>query len=437
MGFAEHIINLMQSLYASQQSNVRVCEDTSEWFKVRRGVRQRCILSPYLFILMGELLMRCAQEGYRGGFKIGGRLVTNLRYADDIVLVASSEEELQNLINRVNLVANDLDMRINTKKTEVMKICDDLSPIRVTVAGYPLSETKSFKYFGAMFNAEALCDEEVKTRLARARGRMGKLVPLWRSSTVSNKLKARLIKTLVWPIATYGSEAWTLNKELRGNLEAFEMQCYRKAMRIPYTAHITNEKVLARVGQERGLLGQAIKRKFRYFGHVIRHNCLEKDIMLGTVPGIKRQGGQRRQWLDDITQWSGKRLVDIVRLAENRGQYRSFVFEAANARSPGTVNFQYTPRSRAWSAPNKFFLVFGNMDTGGFLAPLKYPSKVGKPIFLVDIFRYFVEINKCEIIFSKNINSSLPKIRKKYCLYNEKITDLIFEILVMAAIQIL
>ena len=121
---------------------------------------------PYLFNIMSELLMRSALEDYRGGFRIGGRLVTNLRYADDIVLVASSESELQDLVNRVN----DLDMRNNTKKTGVTKICDDLSPMRVTVAGYPLSETKSFKYLGAMFKAEALCDEEVRTRLARARG---------------------------------------------------------------------------------------------------------------------------------------------------------------------------------------------------------------------------------------------------------------------------
>jgi len=78
----------------------------------------------------------------------------------------------------------------------------------------------------------------------------------------------------------------------------------------------------------------------RYFGNVTRHNCVEKDITLGTVPGMRQQGGQRRQWLDDITQWSGKRLVDIVSLAENRDQYRRFVFEAANARFPGTVNFQ-------------------------------------------------------------------------------------------------
>jgi len=77
--------------------------------------------------------------------------------------------------------------------------------MRVTVAGdRPLSETKSFKYLGVMFNSEALCDEEVRSRLVRARRRTGELVPLWRSSTVSNKL--------VWPIATYSSEAWTLNK---------------------------------------------------------------------------------------------------------------------------------------------------------------------------------------------------------------------------------
>ena len=73
----------------------------------------------------------------------------------------------------------------------------------------------------------------------------------------------------------------------------------------------------------------------------------------------------------------------------------------------------YTPGSRAWSAPNKFFLVFGNMDTGGSLALLKYPSKVSRPIFLVGIFRYFVKIDEYEIIVPKNINSSLPKFRKK------------------------
>jgi len=116
---------------------------------------------------------------------------------------------------------------------------------------------------------------------------------------VTNKLKARLIKALVWLIVTYGSEAWTL--KLCENVEAFEMQCYRRAMCISYVEHVTNEEVLRRVSQDKGLLGQVKSRKLKYFGHT-RHKSLEKDIMLGIMPGKRRQGGQKKQWIDDITE---------------------------------------------------------------------------------------------------------------------------------------
>jgi len=208
MGFAKHLVALIRALYENQKSNVRIHGETSGWFQAKQGVRQGCMLSPYLFNLMAELLMRKALDGYEGGFKIGGRCITNLRYADDMVLIASTEKgELQDIVNRLHEAATKLGMKINGKKTEVVKGCDDPKLITVTVAGCTLSETKSFKYLGAMFNSEASCDEEVKSRLAIARQRLGKLVPIWKSCTVSNKLKARLIKVLVWPVVTYGSGA--------------------------------------------------------------------------------------------------------------------------------------------------------------------------------------------------------------------------------------
>jgi len=109
-------------------------------------------------------------------------------------------------------------------------------------------------------------------------------------------------------------------------------------MRISCTEHVTNDEVLQRVGQGRALMGQVKSRKLEYFGHVSRHNSLEKDIMLGFMPGTKRQGGQRRQWIDNVTQWTGKGLVDIVRLAETRDMYGRFVSGAAYARLPGTAH---------------------------------------------------------------------------------------------------
>jgi len=104
---------------------------------------------------------------------------------------------------------------------------------------------------------------------------------------------------LVWPIVATAWEAWTLNKELGVNMEAFEMQCYTRCVHISFTEHVTNDEVLWRQSFD-----GSVTRKLKYFGHVTRHDSLEKDIMLGTMPGTRRQGRQRRQWLDNITQWS-------------------------------------------------------------------------------------------------------------------------------------
>ena len=166
--------------------------------------------------------MRLAVDGFEGGFRTGERLDD---IVDDIVLIASTRE-LQKLVNRVHNAAGSAGMRLNVRKTETMGVTDDKSPITVKVGSETLTEVHSFKYLGTRFNTEATCVEEVKTRLGLARDRLGSLTTLWRSRTLSNESKARLMQALVWPIVTYGAEAWTLNKELTGNIEAFEMQCY-------------------------------------------------------------------------------------------------------------------------------------------------------------------------------------------------------------------
>jgi len=114
-------------------------------------------------------------------------------------------------------------------------------------------------------------------------------------------------------MVTYGAEAWTLNKGLTGNIEAFEMQCYRRILRIPYTEHVSNAEVLDRMEQQRKLLGRIRERKMKYFGRVTRHNSLtEKDVMLGRMLGLRRQGGRRRQWLDDLCDCTDMSLPQLA-----------------------------------------------------------------------------------------------------------------------------
>ena len=155
-----------------------------------------------------------------------------------------------------------------------------------------------------------------------------------RSQAISPPLKPRLIQSLVWFILTYGAEAWTLSKDLRCRIDAFEMQCYSKSMKISYTKHVTNETVLERMDQNRKLLAVVKTRKLKYFGHISRHASLESDIMLGTMPCLRRQGGQ---WIDDLTEWSKNSIPHLVRKAQDRSAYRRFVYRVAHARNPGTA----------------------------------------------------------------------------------------------------
>jgi len=144
MGFPPHLVQLLSSLYRNQKAAVRLNGEISEWFRIYNGVRQGCVISPILFNIQLEIIMRQALEHYNGRFRIGGRRLSNLRYADDIVLLASSPEELQELVNRVCTAGVEYNLRINVKKTQVMTT--DGSVISITADGASLTQVSEFTY---------------------------------------------------------------------------------------------------------------------------------------------------------------------------------------------------------------------------------------------------------------------------------------------------
>ena len=116
MGFSSHVVNLIRSLYSAQEATVRTESGDSEWFTIGQGVRQGCILSPYLFNVYAEYIMRNALDGFSGEVSVGGRQLTNLRYADDTTLIARTAPELQNLIDRVKSTSEEYGLFLNVKK---------------------------------------------------------------------------------------------------------------------------------------------------------------------------------------------------------------------------------------------------------------------------------------------------------------------------------
>ena len=114
------------------------------------------------------------------------------------------------------------------------------------------------------------------------------------------------MKVLVWPVATYGCESWTLRKNEETRLEAFEMKGLSKTLRVSWTAKKTNEWVLNKAGVNRELLDTVKARKLAYYGHTMRKqgNCLEKEIMRGTMPGVRKRVRPRTAWIDNIKSWT-------------------------------------------------------------------------------------------------------------------------------------
>ena len=328
MGYPPHLVNLLAKLYKNQKAAVRVAGVVSDWFRIGKGVRQGCILSPYLFNIVSEMVMRKALHNFQGGITIGGRKISNLRYADDIVLLASSAEELQDLVNRITRAGEEYNLLINSSKTKIMALNGE--PFTIKINNEELEQVNKFTYLGSIIADDSSCSADIKHRLALGNCILTKLKTLWQGHTLTLQTKVRLIKALVWSVTTYGGESWTIKKDDEKKLQAFEMKTLRRVLGISWREHKTNESIIQETGYKREFLGLIKQKKLAYAGHVMRkNNSLEKTIVQGMVPGKRNRGRPRRSWMDDITDWSGLSVENVVRTVQDRQKWRMIVQNAA------------------------------------------------------------------------------------------------------------
>ena len=344
MGFPIHLINLIKKLYEKQEACVRTGYGMSGWFPLLNGVRQGCGLSPLLFNLYSEIIMRKALEGSRNSFgvTIGGRKISNLRYADDVALLAESEDDLQEMLNKVKSTSEEYGLYLHPGKTKVMHIerqyrgheLRDTAP-NITIDGTAIELVNQFCYLGCQINDKYDETAEIKKRIAVASAACQSLTSIWKDRAIGKATKTRLLRSLVFPIATYGAECWALTKHDRKKLESFELWCYRRMLRVSWRERRTNTSILEQVGESWRLLAFVDKLKLQFFGHLARREGLERDLMVGTTYGKRRRGAPRERWIDGVKRTTGLKMTEALHLAEDRGAWRRIIRRTTPIQHPG------------------------------------------------------------------------------------------------------
>ena len=194
---------------------------------------------------------------------------------------------------------------------------------RILIQNELLEQMDTFPYL----TEDGKCTTEFRTRLDRGQAIGTLLQKIWKSHSIPISTKIRLMKALVWPVATYRCESWTLRKNEETRLDAFEMKGLRKILRVSRTAKKTNEWVLTKAGVKRELLDTVNARKPAYYGHTMRKqgSCLEKEIMQGTMSGARRRGRSCTAWIDNIKTWTGLSVEESIRMTEDRDKWRQYV----------------------------------------------------------------------------------------------------------------
>ena len=207
----------------------------------------------------------------QAGIKTARRNTNNLRYADDTTLMAESEEELKSLLMKVKEESEKVGLKLNIQKMKIMAS----GPITSwQTDGETVETVRHFICLGSKITADSDWSHEIKRHLLLGRKVMTNLDSILKSRDITLLTKVRLVKAMVFPVVMYGCESWIIQKSGCWRIDAFELWCWRRLLRVPWTARRSKQSILEEISPEYSLEGLMLKLKLQYFGHLMQRTDL-------------------------------------------------------------------------------------------------------------------------------------------------------------------
>ena len=328
-GIPPKIVTLIQKMYDGTSCKVLHEGRLTDSFQIKTGVRQGCLLSPFLFILAVDWLMKESTSGSRNGIQWTlWTQLDDLDFADDIALVSHNHSQMQDKTSTVNQLSGSIGLRIHPGKSKMLKIkTEDIQAI--TVGGKPLEVVENFTYLGSVIDHSGGTAADVSSRVAQARTAFKTLDKIWRDRTISTKTKIRLFNSNVKSALLYGCETWSLNQSSLKKVQTFVNGCLRRILRIFWPERIRNEELWNRAGQ-RPIREEITQRRWRWLGHTLRkpRNSITRQSLQWNPQGKRSRGRPRTTWrrnLEEEMKASGHSWRDITRMAQDRREWGTVV----------------------------------------------------------------------------------------------------------------
>lgn len=326
-GIPQKIIGLLRELYRDATCRVLHRGELSDIIPIANGVRQGCVLSPLLFIVALDEIMRETTQTARGIQWTPYTRLEDLDFADDIALLAHTHKDMQDKLDALNAAALKYGLKINITKTKYMRL-NASSSRPLSIGNHQLDEVEHFCYLGSEISSTGGTIEDIQSRTAKARATYGRLHNIWKSSKLSRNTKVSIFRSCVLATLLYGSETWAHNERGIAKAQAFVNKGLRRILGIRWPDYTTNTELYMRAGVD-SLTKLVHERKWRWIGHALRKpsQSITRQALEWNPQGNRRVGRPRTTWRRSVQQelsHANTTWDQAKQTAPNRTRWRCF-----------------------------------------------------------------------------------------------------------------